>query len=591
MALKREPAPAGAITDLFDRLHDLHLDAGEPGVREIATGIGRGVLSYTTVHNVFRGPKVPKWGHLELIVDQLGGNTETFRLLWRAARLAELASPGTWVAEFDRPPESAGTGLADAITVMPSQLLSRDADRQFDFVMVTSRIPFSNHIIAKAGEDRSVYGAGIDQILRNLVIERQGAWVGWSRHDSVGDTDSPDGFPWLPVTLSGREVEWHLEGHCNSTLWPLYHDAIERPEFRRAWRDAYRVVNQRYADAVARATTPGATVWVHDYQLQLVPELLRTRRPDLRIGFFLHVPLPPPELFTQLPGRDETLRGLLGADVVGFQLPRSTGNFLQLCRELLHLRTSESSVEVDGRTVLVGAFPASIDVGAIEKLVGQPHIRRRAQQIRAEVGNPEVLIAGIDRLDYTKGIEQRLMAYGEILDDMRSVANPPVFIQVATLSRGGVARYASLRERVDRLAGHLNGSYGRMGGPAVRYTNTMLDFGEVVALCRAADVLVATPFSDGMNLVAKEYVASRVDDRGVLVLSEFAGAAAELGEAVLVNPNDTDDLKDAILRAIAMRPAEQSRRMKAMRKRLRVHDGRAWVTSFITALESVARTP
>ncbi|MFG1644146.1 trehalose-6-phosphate synthase [Amycolatopsis sp. NPDC049252] len=588
MALKRETAPAGAITELFDRLHDLHLDAGEPGVREIATGIGRGVLSYTTVHNVFRGPRVPKWGHLELIVEQLGGDTEAFRLLWRAARLVEIALPGPEGSVPARPPEP-GTDQAGATAAVPSPPVGADTDRQFDFVLVTSRIPFSNHSNGQAGAAGGVYGAGLDQVLRDLVVERQGAWVGWSRQYGAGDPELPDGLPWLPVSLSGREVEQHLEGHCNSTLWPLYHDAIERPEFHRAWRDTYRVVNQRYADVVTRIAAPGATVWVHDYQLQLVPELLRTRRPDLRIGFFLHVPLPPPELFTRLPGRDETLRGLLGADVVGFQAPRSAGNFLRLCQELLHLRASESSVELDGRTVLVGAYPASIDVGAIEKLVGQSRIKRRAQQIRAEVGNPEVLIAGIDRLDYTKGIEQRLTAYGEILNDMRSVANPPVFIQVAPLSRERVAKYASLRERVDRLAGHLNASYGRMGGPALRYTNTVLGFGEVVALCRAADILVATPLSDGMNLVAKEYVASRLDDRGVLVLSEFAGAAAELGEAVLVNPNDTDDLKDAILRAIAMRPAEQSRRMKAMRKRLRAHDGRAWVTSFITALESVSR--
>ncbi|WIV55654.1 alpha,alpha-trehalose-phosphate synthase (UDP-forming) [Amycolatopsis nalaikhensis] len=587
MALKREPTPAGAITELFDRLHDLHLDAGEPGVRQIATGIGRGVLSYTTVHNVFRGPKVPKWGHLELIVDQLGGNPEAFHVLWRAARLAELAIPGNQVAAASGPASVLSDDRPqEAVAAAPAAEVP--GGRRFGFVLVTNRIPVHAHTTGNGV--RSTCSAGLDQVFRDLVLQRQGVWVGWSRRDEEANGfEQTGGPPLMTVALTGREVEWHQEGQCSSTLWPLYHDAIERPEFRRAWRDAYRVVNERYADAVDRVAASGAAVWIHDYQLQLVPALVRERRPDLRIGFFLHIPLPPPELFTQLPGREEVLRGLLGADVVGFQRPRSVQNFVRLCADVLGLPVSDGSVDVGGRTVDVRAYPVSIDVGAIEGLVGQSRTRRRAQQIRAELGNPDVLVAGIDRLDYTKGIEQRLVAYGEILDGMRSVANPPVFVQVATLSRERVARYASLRERVDRLAGHLNGSYGRMGSPAVRYTNSALDFHEVAALYRAADVMVATPFRDGMNLVAKEYVASRLDDRGVLVLSEFAGSAAELPEAILVNPNDTDDLKDAILRAIAMRPAEQSRRMKAMRSRVRAHDSHAWITSVMADLDRAVR--
>ncbi len=586
MALKREPTPAGAITELFDRLHDLHLDAGEPGVRQIATGIGRGVVSYTTVHNVFRGPRVPKWGHLELIVDQLGGSPEAFRSLWRAARLAELAAPGT-AAEHVSAPGSASGGVPEIGAVPPAE--AESVSRTFGFVLVTNRIPVHAHNRSRAGV-RNDYSPGLDQVFRDLVIEQHGVWVGWSRHDEdVGGLEQAGAPPLMRVVLTGREVEWHMEGQCSSTLWPLYHGSIERPEFRRDWREAYRAVNERYADAVALVAAPGAAVWIHDYHLQLVPALLRARRPDLRTGFFLHIPLPPVELFGQLPGRDEILRGLLGADVVGFQRPRSAQNFLQLCRDILDLPTSEGSVRTGTRTVFVGAYPVSIDVAAIERMVGQSRIRRRAQQIRAEAGNPEVLVAGIDRLDYTKGIEQRLLAYGEILNELGSAANPPAFIQVATLSRERVARYASLRERVDRLAGHLNGSYGRMGSPAVRYTNSALDFTEVVALYRAADVMVVTPFSDGMNLVSKEYVACRVDDRGALVLSEFAGAAAELEEAILVNPNDADDLKEAILRAIAMRPVEQRQRMQAMRERLRVHGSQAWIAAFLNALEGAVR--
>jgi trehalose 6-phosphate synthase len=332
----------------------------------------------------------------------------------------------------------------------------------------------------------------------------------------------------------------------------------------------------------------GGAVWIHDYQLQLVPAQLRARRPDLRVGFFLHIPLPPPELFMQLPRREEVLHGLLGADVIGFQRPASVRNFLLLCSEVLRLRVGSSSVHVDGRTVLVDTYPVSVDVAMIEHTAGQTRVRRRAQQIRAELGNPDVLVAGLDRLDYTKGIEQRLQAYGAILDDSRSVPRSIAFIQVSPVGRERVARYAKLRERVDRLAGHLNASYGRMGSPVVRYTNQRIGFDEIMALYRAADVMVATSLSDGMNLVAKEYVASRVDDRGALVLSEFTGAATDLDEAVIVNPNDTDELKDAILRAITMSTTEQSRRMRAMRNRLRVNDSHAWAASFMTSLDSIA---
>lgn len=573
--LKREPTEAGAITELFDRLHALHLDAGEPGVRQIATGIGRGVLSYTTVHNVFRGPRVPKWGHLELIVDQLGGNVETFHALWRAARLTELAVPGRLEVV---PPQGEAPPSAPPPVVV--------AHERVDFVMVTNKLLLRRGADHGLRWDAPAVGAG--PTLSRLTADRKGAWVGWSAvlDPAAGPVDSA-GMTLVPVPMSAREVEWHLEGHCNSTLWPLYHDSIERPEFHRDWREANRVVNRRFAETVAGIAAPGAVVWVHDYQLQLVPAMLRELRPDLRTGFFLHIPLPAPELFTRLPGRAETLRGLLGADLVGFQHPGSARNFLRLCADLLGLDADRGSVAVDGRRVLVDVFPISVDVKAIERLVAQPRVRQRAQHIRAELGNPEVLIAGMDRLDYTKGIEQRLLAYGELLEDLHPSPNPLAFMQVATSTRERVARYAKLRERVDRLAGHLNGSYGRMGKPVVHYTNQVLDFEEIVALYLAADVMVVTPLRDGMNLVCKEYVASRTDNRGVLVLSEFAGAAAELPDAILVNPNDLDDLKGAILRAVAMDPAEQARRIAAMRAHLREHDADAWIASFIDRLDRV----
>ncbi|TWP46113.1 trehalose-6-phosphate synthase [Lentzea tibetensis] len=588
MVLKREATPTGPVTDLFDRLHELHLDAGEPGVRQIATGIGRGVLSYTTVHNVFRGPKVPKWGHLELIVEQLGGDVEAFRTLWRTARLAELAAPGPnepGPVEPERHSAARDYGRTEPDAVAAGPVDHVDDGQQFDFVLVTHRIPVHGRPDAVAGGAWTYSPVGVDAILGEEVGVRNGAWVGWSWQPGESVRSAALGRVHLrSIELSDREIEWHKEGYCNSTLWPIYHDSIERPEFHRDWRDAHRVVNRRYADAVTRVAAPGAVVWVHDYQLQLVPAMLRALRPDLRIGFFLHIAQPPVELFGQLPEREETLRGLLGADLVGFQHPRGVSNFLRLCTELLGLEVGTDSVVVDGRRVRVEAHPISVDVAAIEEVVNRPRITRRAAQIRAELGNPRTLLVGIDRLDYTKGIEQRLLAYGELLDGGQLSADSSAFLQVATLSRENLARYALLRERVDRLAGHLNASYGRMGNPVVHYTNRVLDRDEIMALYVAADVMVVTPLRDGMNLVSKEYVASRVDNRGVLVLSEFAGAAHELSEALLVNPNDVDDLKNAVLRAVAMSPAEQGRRMEVMRKHVREHDAQAWVDGFLKDL-------
>ena len=248
--------------------------------------------------------------------------------------------------------------------------------------------------------------------------------------------------------------------------------------------------------------------------------------------------------------------------------------------------TDANSIYVDGRRVTVDCLPMSVDTRAFERAAAAPAIQRRAAAIRAELGDPGSLIVGLDRLDYTKGIEQRLLAYGQILAD--GLADSVAFVQVGTLTRENLAKYTELRQRVERMAGRLNGEYGTLGRPAVHYTNQAVDFAEKIALYRAADVMLVTPLSDGMNLVAKEYVASRTDNRGVLVLSEFAGAAAELTDALLINPNDLDDLANAIVRALRMNPAEQARRMETMRGHLRTHDIQTWISAFLTGLDKAA---
>jgi trehalose 6-phosphate synthase len=393
-----------------------------------------------------------------------------------------------------------------------------------------------------------------------------------------------------PVPLSPSEMERHYEGFSNSSLWPLYHDAVEPPIYKRRWWDAYRVVNERFADAAASEAAHGATVWVQDYQLQLVPALLRDRRPDLRIGFFLHIPFPPTELFMQLPRRVEVLQGLLGADLVGFQRPLGAQNFLQLTRHLLGLRPFRDSVELpNGRVVAAGAFPISIDVAEIERLAASDEVVSRSKAIRAELADPKIVLLGVDRLDYTKGIERRLKIFRELLADGRLSVPEAVMVQVATPSRERIEHYQALRVKVEREVGRINGEYGRVGVPAVHYLHHSYDRPELVAMYRAADVMMVTPLRDGMNLVAKEYVAARVDNAGALLLSEFAGAAAELHQAFLCNPHDLDGVKDALLKAVHVERTEASRRMRAMRRHLRTHDVQAWAQSFLTALERTGR--
>mgnify|MGYP002620795425 CR=1 FL=1 len=445
---------------------------------------------------------------------------------------------------------------------------------------------------------------GLVSALYPLLADRsQAVWVGWTGAPGpapepfeltgfAGDDGSNGtGIRIQPVPLSAEEFDQYYEGYANATIWPLYHDAVQTPVHHREWAAANRVVNRRFAEAVDRVSPRGATVWVQDYQLQLVPAMLRQMRPDLRIGFFLHIPFPPVELFMQLPQRVEIMKGLLGADLVGFQTPRGAQNFLHLAQQLLGLRRRGQWVQVDGRWVRAEAFPISIDVEEMRRLVSLPSVRTRAAEIRDELGHPKVMILGVDRLDYTKGIGQRLRAYRELLTEGRVSTPDTVFVQVATPSRERVEHYARLREDVEREVGHINGEFGRVGIPAVHYLRQSYSREELAALYLAADVMAVTPLRDGMNLVAKEYVAAREDLRGALVLSEFAGAARELKHAYMCNPHDIDSIKDALMRAVEDSPEAAAKRMTAMRRHLRRHDVRRWATDFITALRLTEAGP
>jgi trehalose 6-phosphate synthase len=463
-----------------------------------------------------------------------------------------------------------------------------------DFVVIANRLPVDLERMEDGTEKWRHSPGGLVTALEPFLRARRGAWVGWP---GVADAEvgvfTDDGLALHPVRLSSAEFRDYYEGFSNATLWPLYHDVVVRPIYDRSWWESYRRVNRRFAETAATVASQGATVWVQDYQLQLVPAMLRELRPDLRIGFFLHIPFPPVELFMQLPWRTEIVRGLLGADLVGFHRPGGAQNFLWLARRLagfeptrgqVGVRSKPGVVQVGDRSVRVGAFPISIASSELDRLARTREIQQRARTIRAELGNPRRVMLGVDRLDYTKGIDVRLHALRELLAEGRIKVEDAVMIQIATPSRERVEHYKQMREDIEREVGRINGEFGRVGQPAVHYLHTSVDRKELVTFYCAADVMVVTPVRDGMNLVCKEYVACRHDLGGSLVLSEFAGAAAELTSAFLVNPHNLDGVKEALLAALDINEAEGRRRMRALRRQVLTHDVDRWARSFLEAL-------
>ncbi len=455
-----------------------------------------------------------------------------------------------------------------------------------DLVIVANRLPVDRVTEADGSLGWRPSPGGLVTALEPVLREHHGAWIGWPGGTETGlEPFTQGGIDLVPVSLSESEIEEFYEGFSNATLWPLYHDLVAKPEFHREWWDAYVKVNERFTARAAEVAAEGASVWVQDYQLQLVPAMLRELRPDLRIGFYLHIPFPPTELFQQLPWRRQILEGLLGADLIGFQLAGGAANFVRLVRSRVGHKTHRDTIHLpDGRKVRAAAFPISIDASDFEKLARTPKVAARAAEVREALGNPEKVFLGVDRLDYTKGIYARLRAFGELISEGELKVGSAAFLQVATPSRERVGQYRQLRDEIDRLVGRINGDFGQIGQPAISYLHSSYPREEMAALYRAADIMVVTPYRDGMNLVAKEYVACRFEDDGALVLSEFAGAAYELRQAWLVNPYDLNGMKAALLEACQAGPRETGRRMRAMRKHVMKHDVQRWASSFLDDL-------
>ncbi|MGO1406254.1 bifunctional alpha,alpha-trehalose-phosphate synthase (UDP-forming)/trehalose-phosphatase [Agrococcus casei] len=464
-----------------------------------------------------------------------------------------------------------------------------------ELVMVSNRLPVDRVTEPDGTKSWKTSPGGLVTAVEPIVEELGCVWVGWAGSaDEQIDAFDEDAMRLVPVELSEEEIAEYYEGFSNATLWPLYHDVVARPEFHREWWERYKAVNARFAARVADEAPEGAVVWVHDYQLQLVPKMLRELRPDVTIAFFLHIPFPPTQLFAQMPWRRRLIEGLLGADVIGFQQVGDAVNFRHAAERYARVNSLGNTIMVpadDGaptRSVVAQEFPISIDADAFSKLAERDDVKARAEEIRNEIGAGRRMMLGVDRLDYTKGIPHRLKAYGELLADGDVDSDEVVLVQVASPSRERVEAYQQLRDEVEGTVGRINGAYGSIKNAPVVYLHQSFDRREMAALYVAADALVVTPLRDGMNLVAKEYVACRNDEQGVLVLSEFAGAADELSDALLVNPHDIDGLKAGLLRALHMPLDEQQRRMRALRERVFDSDVSRWVQGFLGAVSAAA---
>jgi trehalose 6-phosphate synthase/phosphatase len=454
-------------------------------------------------------------------------------------------------------------------------------------LIVANRLP----ITARAGEDGFQLVASVGGLATGLAAthaDGQGLWIGWPGPTPADPSERARldaecaARRLVPVPLEGPLQRDFYEGFANGVLWPLLHYRDDQiPLVLEGW-EAYQQANACFADVVAREYRRGDLVWIHDYQLMLLPGLLRARIPRARIGFFLHVPFPSIELLRLLPMRDALVRGMLGADVIGFHTDGYRRHFLSAARAFGKAVRRRLGLDVGDRTVRVGVFPMGVDAAQFDALARSPEVQREALALGAQPA--ERLLVGIDRMDYTKGIARRLVAFERLLERHAELHGHIRLVQVAVPSREGVGAYQQMRSQLDELIGRIHGAFATATWSPIHYLYRALDRAQLVALYAAADVMLVTPMRDGMNLVAKEFVASRADERGVLVLSELAGASAQLDGALTVNPYDVDGTADMISRALGMPVEEQGRRMRRMRLQVQAHDVAWWAGNFLEAL-------
>ena len=459
-------------------------------------------------------------------------------------------------------------------------------------LIVSNRLPVTLHSGAEGGVTLQRSSGGLASALRPIHEGHGSLWFGTSgqtgrlRRPQSGMTRELDLLGCVAVPLTAAETQVYYEEVSNGIIWPLFHDRVDRlPLVLDGW-DVFERVNERFADTIAARWQPDDLIWIHDYHLLRLPALLRQRLPDASIGFFLHIPFPSPELFLTLPYRRELVQGMLGADLIGFHTGRYRGHFTAAVRRLLalemdadeHLRHSSSQ-----RPTRLAVFPIGIDAVSLSAQAMQPSVIDRAHSLR--VPN-QALLLGVDRLDYTKGISRKLMAFERLLADYPGHRERVRLLQIAVPSREGVEAYQKFRREVEMLVTRINGRFGTASWTPIQYLHQSVPPAELLALYRAADVMLVTPVRDGMNLVAKEFVAARSDESGVLVLSEFAGAVDELTDAVIVNPYDAAGTAAAIDRALHFDAGERRRRMRALRGTVFKRNVHAWASDFLGALDA-----
>ena len=475
-----------------------------------------------------------------------------------------------------------------------------DSDKQL--TIVSNRLPV---VLEQRGDKWEVKpgSGGLVQAMNPILNEHGGRWVGWPGVTaSDGDGWRPglkqvgidSGFEFEPVVLEQEELENYYEGFANSVLWPLFHGFPDRCRFEPEFYAAYGEVNQKFADAIARRGS-GGLLWVHDYHLFEVGRRLRTAGVAGRLGFFLHIPFPSVENFSKIPWRERLLTDLLHYDLLGFQTGRDLRHF-QACVQRLGIATVDREdgrvckLDLGGRVVEAGAFPIAIDFDEFSDRAATDTVCERIEDLRHDIG-PYEMILGVDRLDYSKGLIHRLQAYEQALETYPDLREEVVFFQLVVPSRENVEEYQTLKREFDRIVGRINGRFSTAGWQPIHYLYNRVDPVELTALYRYASVALVTPLRDGMNLVSKEFCASQIDERGALVLSEFAGAAEQLARgAVLVNPYDVDQTARALHRAVRMPAEERRERMRAMRQVVKKTDVYWWARTFFARAESREET-
>jgi trehalose 6-phosphate synthase len=461
-------------------------------------------------------------------------------------------------------------------------------------IVVSNRLPFA---LDSTGEDLwTVTPAvgGLVSAIEPILRERGGTWIGWPGiageipKTTLAEATRDAGYKVVPVALSGTERDEFYYGYSNEVIWPLFHDLQNFCNFEPVYWETYKAVNERFADAIADSSQANDFIWVHDYHLMYVAQALRERGLRAALTFFLHIPFPPYDIFSKLPQQQRLLRALLRFDLLGFQTRRDVRNFLGCVRRVLPdvrvvPRREVQLVRFEKREIRLGHFPIGIDFDSFEKGARSDGVARRSRQLRANFPDSQ-LILGVDRLDYSKGIPERLRAFRNALERHPELLGRVVLIQVVVPSRVEIPRYHEFKQRIDRLVGDINGRFSTSNWLPVQYHFRNLDRDDLLAHYRGCDIAFVTPLKDGMNLVAKEYCACRIEEDGVLILSQFAGAAEQLKTgALLVNPYDVEEVADTILEAFRMTEAGRITRMKRMRRVVREENVFWWVDSFLRA--------